>query len=115
MKIESLDEIAARAREQGRAYLEILRVPALSAGVYRLPAGGDDRQHPHTEDEVYYVAAGRAVLEVNGRDHPVEPGSVAFVEAGASHRFHRISEDLTLLVVFGPAEYSLSKSGPAQD
>jgi mannose-6-phosphate isomerase-like protein (cupin superfamily) len=108
MPTESLDEIADRARQQGRAYLEFVRVPALSAGVYQLSAGGDDRQHPHTEDEIYYVSAGRALLEIDGVDHPVAPGSVAFVPAGARHRFHQIAEPLTLLVVFGPAEYTRS-------
>jgi len=32
-----------------------------------------------------------------------------FVEAGVEHRFHTISEDLSILVVFAPAE-SLSSS-----
>jgi len=29
-----------------------------------------------------------------------------FVAAGVAHRFHSIEEDLTVLVVFGPAESS---------
>ena len=33
----------------GRAYHEFLRVPALSMGVYCLPAGGVDSQGPHAE------------------------------------------------------------------
>jgi hypothetical protein len=43
-------------------YLERLRVPALSVGTYRIPAGGHDDQKPHTEDEIYVVAGGRARL-----------------------------------------------------
>ncbi len=35
---------AEQLREQsGKRYLEFLRIPALSAGVYVLPAGGTDR------------------------------------------------------------------------
>ncbi len=38
-----------REREQsGRRYLEFLRVPAMSAGGYVLPAGSADPQKPHT-------------------------------------------------------------------
>ena len=95
--------IAQRARSQ-KAYLEFLRVPALSMGVYFLPAGGTDPQRPHREDEVYYVVSGRGTARVAGEDRPVAPGALVFVGAGVEHRFHTITEDLTLLVFFAPAE-----------
>ena len=93
-------------RQQGKLYLEFLRVPALSVGVYVLPAGGVDPQKPHTEDEVYYIASGRASVLVGEENRSVEAGSIIFVEAGVAHRFHSISEDLTVLVFFAPAEYT---------
>jgi mannose-6-phosphate isomerase-like protein (cupin superfamily) len=99
-------ELAERLSAEGELYLEFLRVRALSAGVYRLPAGGTDPQEPHTEDEVYYVVRGRARLRVGADDAAVEPGSVVFVGAGVEHRFHEIAEDLELLVLFAPAETS---------
>lgn len=88
----------------GRAYLEFLRVPSLSAGLYELPADGVDPQQPHDEDEIYYVISGQAQIHVDGEDRPVGPGSVIYVAAGIDHRFHSIEEDLTVLVVFAPAE-----------
>lgn len=88
----------------GAPYLEFLRVPAMSAGLYELPAGGEDRQRPHGEDEVYCVLAGRATWEAGGERTPVGPGAVVFVSAGDRHRFVEIEEDLTLLVVFAPPE-----------
>lgn len=91
-------------REQGRAYLEFLRVPTMSAGLYELPADGVDPQQPHREDEIYYVVKGRAQIHVDGEDRPVGPGSLIFVAAGVDHRFHSIEEDLSVLVVFAPAE-----------
>ena len=63
-----------------------------------------DLQTPHTEDEIYYVLSGRAVLRVGDSEHPVGPGSIAYVPARAEHRFHDIVADLELLVVFAPAE-----------
>ncbi len=99
-----LDHLSRERRASGRRYLEFLRVPALSVGLYGLPAGGEDPQSPHAEDEVYQVIRGRAVLRVEGEDRPVGPGSVVFVAAGAEHRFHAIEEDLEVLVFFAPAE-----------
>jgi mannose-6-phosphate isomerase-like protein (cupin superfamily) len=41
-----------------KPYLEFLRVPSLSAGIYVLDTGATDPQTPHHDDEVYYVASG---------------------------------------------------------
>ena len=87
-------------------YVEFLRVPALSAGLYVLPAGDTDPQRPHREDEIYYVTSGRGMIRVGTEDHPVEPGSVVYVPPRVAHRFHSITEDLRVLVVFAPAETS---------
>jgi mannose-6-phosphate isomerase-like protein (cupin superfamily) len=102
-------ELTALLDERGRSsrlYLEFLRVPSLSLGVYRLPAGGVDPQSPHTEDEVYYVAGGKALIRVGDEDRAVGAGSIVYVAAHVPHRFHAIEEDLTVLVFFAPAEYS---------
>jgi mannose-6-phosphate isomerase-like protein (cupin superfamily) len=93
-----------RARGSGEAWTEFMRAGMFSAGVYRLAAGETDTQTPHAEDEIYYVLRGRAVLEVAGERHPVEPGSLAFVAKEAEHRFVDIAEDLELLVLFAPPE-----------
>ena len=96
-----------RARSD-RHYLEFLRVPSVSLGVYRLPVGGVDPQSPHTEDEVYYVVSGRAQIHVGEEDRSVAPGSIVFVAANVPHRFHTIEEELIVLVFFAPAEYALT-------
>ena len=87
-----------------RAYLEFLREPAMSAGLYVLPAGGKDLQSPHTEDEVYVVLRGRAQIRLGETDCPVTAGAVVYVPAGIEHHFHDIEEDLEVLVLFAPAE-----------
>jgi mannose-6-phosphate isomerase-like protein (cupin superfamily) len=85
---------------------EHLEVPDLSCGTYSLPAGGTDPQSPHTEDEIYVVTRGRATLWTPDAAVQLGPGDVAFVPAGEEHRFVDVLEDLAVLVVFGPAEYS---------
>jgi mannose-6-phosphate isomerase-like protein (cupin superfamily) len=99
-----LSDLLEQRKQSGRLYLEFLRVPALSLGLYALPAGGVDPQKPHSEDEVYYVVSGKGTVRVGAEDRPVQAGSIIFVAAGVEHRFHTISEDLTLLVYFAPAE-----------
>lgn len=105
MQAFELNDLAAESTRQNRPYLEFLRVPSLSMGLYVLPTGGVDPQQPHTEDEVYYVVSGRGILRVSEEDRPVQSGSTVFVAAGVEHRFHSISEELRILVFFAPAEY----------
>ncbi|MCH8309940.1 MAG: cupin domain-containing protein [Chloroflexi bacterium] len=99
-------ELVRQQDQSGERYLEFLTVPTMSLGVYSLPAGGVDTQQPHTEDEIYYIVSGRSTISVDGEDRPVEPGSVVFVGAHVDHRFHTITEDMTILVVFAPARGS---------
>jgi len=107
MKKEEFFEIAQLEQDRARAgksYLEFLRVPAMSAGVYTLPAGGVDPQQPHSEDEMYYVVRGRARMQVDSEERRVGAGSVIFVAAKVEHRFYDIEEELVVLVFFAPAE-----------
>ncbi len=92
--------------DDGVSWVEHLRTADLSVGTYVIPAGGSDPQQPHTEDEIYVVAAGRAVLAGPQQSIEVAPGSVVFVAAGEQHRFEQVAEELILIVVFGPAEGS---------
>jgi mannose-6-phosphate isomerase-like protein (cupin superfamily) len=91
-------------RPAGHNYFELIRVPAMSAGLYVLQPGEPDRQEPHKEDELYYVVGGRATVRVGGEDRLVAPGSAIFVPAGVEHHFHSITAELQVLVIFAPAE-----------
>ncbi len=104
MKAFEVRQLLAERQSTGRSYLEFLRVDSLSMGVYTLPAGAADLQRPHAEDEVYYVLQGRARFQAGAEDRAVEPGTLLFVPGRLPHRFHDVSEDLTLLVFFAPAE-----------
>ena len=106
MEAFDLPGLLQRLDASGRPYLEFIRTHDLSVGLYVLPAGGTDPQSPHTEDEVYHVISGRAMIRVGTEDRAVEAGSVVFVGADIEHRFHSIEEDLVVLVTFGPAEYT---------
>jgi mannose-6-phosphate isomerase-like protein (cupin superfamily) len=100
----TLAEIDQQRAKSGKSYHEFLRVAAMSAGLYVLPAGAVDTQKPHHEDEIYYVVRGRAHFRANRENREVSPGSVIFVAAEVEHSFYAIEEELAVLVVFGPAE-----------
>ena len=100
----SLAEADEQRAASGKQYREFLRVPAMSAGLYVLPAGATDRQKPHREDEIYYVVRGRARFKAGAEDREVSAGNVIFVAAEVGHRFYDIAEELAVLVLFAPAE-----------
>jgi mannose-6-phosphate isomerase-like protein (cupin superfamily) len=89
-----------------KRYQEFLRVPAMSAGIYVLPAGATDKQSPHKEDEIYYVVRGKAKMRLGREERSISQGDVIFVEKKLEHRFFEIDEELVLLVIFAPAESS---------
>ncbi|GAA1893621.1 cupin domain-containing protein [Streptantibioticus ferralitis] len=104
MKVFRLDDLDAERAANDGAYLQFLRERNMSAGLYALPAGGNDPQSPHRQDEIYLVVSGRASITVGEETTHVARGSVVYVPAGTTHRFHHISEDLRVLVVFSPPE-----------
>ncbi|MEY9838553.1 cupin domain-containing protein [Streptomyces sp. 846.5] len=104
MQVFRMDDLdAERAANEG-AYLRFLNERHMSVGLYALDQGALDPQQPHKQDEVYVVVSGRAYLTVGDETTTVGRGSVAYVPAGMPHRFHHISEDLRVLVVFSPPE-----------
>ena len=106
MQAFEIAELIAQQNNGSKPYLEFLQHPSLSVGLYVLPAGAVDGQQPHTEDEVYYVVSGRGLFRHADEDRPVQAGSVLFVAAGVEHRFHSITETLSIIVFFAPPEYT---------
>jgi mannose-6-phosphate isomerase-like protein (cupin superfamily) len=100
-RLEQLEK--ERAANDG-AYLQFLRGRHMSVGLYALDRGEQDPQRPHGQDEVYLVVSGRAMITVGDEVTAVARGSVVYVPAGVPHKFHHISEDLRVMVVFAPPE-----------
>jgi mannose-6-phosphate isomerase-like protein (cupin superfamily) len=87
-----------------RTLLSADRTPteAIILGVAEVgEADGDVRLHRHEQAEAYYVLSGRGVIQVDGVDHPLTPGTVAFIPGGALHGARGIgAEPLRILYVF---------------
>jgi mannose-6-phosphate isomerase-like protein (cupin superfamily) len=103
-QVFQLADLKAKVEGTEPRFFEFLRVSALSAAVYRLPAGARDMQAPHLEDEVYVVLEGRARLRIGDDEQQVGPGCILYVQPNAEHSFFDIDEDLTLLAFFGASE-----------
>jgi mannose-6-phosphate isomerase-like protein (cupin superfamily) len=99
-----ISELAQQRQQLGKLYLEFLRVPSMSAGVYVLSPGSTDPQKPHNQDEFYYVVRGCALMRIGEEEHKVSGGSIIFVEAHQAHQFYDVTEELVILVFFAPAE-----------
>ena len=102
-QVIDLEEIKCTFKGAPVEYLEFLRVPALSCGLYSLAAGSKDMQSPHDEDEVYVVLTGKARMRFGNEERSVGPGSLLYVGATTDHSFFEIEEDMTLLVFFASA------------
>jgi len=100
-RVFTIDELVRSVEGTEARFVEFLRTPGLSCGIYRLPAGARDMQAPHLEDEVYFVVSGRARLKVSGQEQEVSSGSILYVRATSEHSFFDIEEDLTLIAIFG--------------
>ncbi len=101
--------LAADHAAAGRLYHEFLRVPAMSGGLYVLPAGGADPQAPHGEDEVArrthknmaFALMSMAAFLVAPRPDPV--GAVLAVALDREDRFDavRLAQQEVVLAMVG--------------
>jgi mannose-6-phosphate isomerase-like protein (cupin superfamily) len=105
----ALKALLAERETSSKTYLEFLRIPSMSMGLYVLDVVATDPQNPHREDEVYVVTSGKAKIRVGSDVHNVQAGSIVYVDAQVEHKFFEIEERLETLVFFAPAEYAPTK------
>jgi mannose-6-phosphate isomerase-like protein (cupin superfamily) len=71
---------------------------SFSVGIYVLYDGATDPQRLHSEDEVYYVASGRAKMMIDSdgdaQSFDVYPSTIIFLPARVYHSFYEITERL---------------------
>lgn len=101
-KVFDINELKAKVAGNEPSFCEFLRSSQMSCAIYRLPAGSRDMQAPHLEDELYLVVEGKARMRVDGQEQEVGAGTILFVKATTEHSFFDITEDLTLVAIFGP-------------
>jgi quercetin dioxygenase-like cupin family protein len=58
---------------------------SLTAGVAEFEPGGALNLHRHAAAEIYFILEGEGIVSIDGHDHAVAPGSIAFIPGGAPH------------------------------
>lgn len=108
----AIPEIDKVREKLGDNWHEFLSVPSLSMGLYRIPAGTNDRKShtPHDRDEIYVGVNGHGHLTADGEEYAIETGSVVYVKAGVEHHFHDVTVDLSVLVFFAGGEGAVRES-----
>jgi mannose-6-phosphate isomerase-like protein (cupin superfamily) len=85
-----------------------LGVTAFGVNAIVYPPGYEGFHHYHdTQDELYFVHAGRARFEVDGETRELGPGGLCHVESTTPRKVSNASEtdDLVVLVVGGMGGY----------
>jgi uncharacterized cupin superfamily protein len=100
-----IDEIDAGDGGVFKPVGRTLGATAFGINVEQFPQGHDGYpEHDHAKDgqeEVYYVIAGQATLTIDGVDHIVSAGSIAYVPPGHSRRFTTPDQGVRLLAIGG--------------
>jgi mannose-6-phosphate isomerase-like protein (cupin superfamily) len=97
----SADRARQALTDAGARFIELFRHGSLAVELYQ-PVG-EDRQQPHSRDEVYVVLSGHGQFECQGETVAFQAGDFLFVPAYAPHRFVHFSDDFATWVFFyGP-------------
>jgi len=55
--------------------------------LFTLAPEGHSPRHIHPWPHINYITGGEGILFLEGKEYPLEPGSVAYVPGGAEHQF----------------------------
>jgi hypothetical protein len=97
-------ELESRRVSAAKSYLEFLRTPTLSLGLYVLQPCEQDLQRPHSENGVYYVIQGQARFTAGEMESPGRSGSILFVEGRSRAPFPLARRGSESACIFAPPE-----------
>lgn len=109
-KIIQLDEIEPVSGPGSLIWRPVrwsLGIRAFGCNAYTAGAAGEDVVEPHTEDpelahqELYFVAAGRAMFTIDGAEYDAPSGTYVFVPDPGSRRHAVAAEAGTTVLSFG--------------
>ena len=94
---------------------EVLTAGPLTIEVGKYPADSAVPKNSHNEEELYYVLSGSGKLRVGDATHEIEAGDLVYVEPDLEHDFFHITEEITVLIILGPATHPTSYGIREQD
>jgi len=86
----------------GAPFVAMMAGGSMSAEVFA--PRDQDRQQPHSQDELYFIHCGTAQLVIGSQRYDCASGDAFFVAAGVEHRFEDFSDDFVTWVVFYGAD-----------
>lgn len=99
------DEIEGASDGAFKPVGRMLGATAFGVNLEQFPQGHDGYpDHDHSKDgqeEVYFVISGQATLTIDGNDHVMRPGSIAYVPSGHSRRFTMPDDSVRILAIGG--------------
>jgi mannose-6-phosphate isomerase-like protein (cupin superfamily) len=108
MESRSLDAAEAFTTKDGSTIRELFGLPAggtklQSLAEARLPAGGRTQRHYHAvTEEIYFITAGRAEMELEGERVELGPGEAVAIPPGAWHEIRALGGELRFLCCCAP-------------
>jgi mannose-6-phosphate isomerase-like protein (cupin superfamily) len=99
METRSLAAAPAFTTKDGSTIRELFGLPAggtalQSLAEARLDAGGRTQRHYHAvTEEIYFVTAGRAEMELDGERVELGPGEAVAIPPGSWHEITALGED----------------------
>lgn len=103
MTLVSITDLVDGLDADGLQHREALEAGPLTVEVGKYPADSAAPKNPHNEEEIYYVLSGSGKLRVGDDTHEVAAGDLVYVEPNLEHDFFDITEEITVLIIFGPA------------
>ena len=65
--------------------------------------GGSVPVHSHAQEEVYFIARGEGVIQIDGEQEPVRSGSYVYIRPGCVHLLRNTArEDLVMIFCYAP-------------
>jgi mannose-6-phosphate isomerase-like protein (cupin superfamily) len=98
MEIRSLEAARAFTTKDGSTIRELFGIPTggtvlQSLAEARLPAGGSTQRHYHAaSEEIYFVLAGRADMELDGSHAELGPGDGVAIPPGTWHEIAALGD-----------------------
>ncbi len=100
-KLTPQNALAAIAKSVDGLYAVLLENGSMELGYYKPVI--EDKQQPHTQDEIYIVQTGSGTFVCGDERIPFAAGDALFAAAGVEHRFVDFTDNFATWVVFyGP-------------
>ncbi len=97
----SLEQAKESLNQSPKEFLKLMETGSMEVELYK--PHQIDKQLPHNRDEIYIIAQGSGVFEINAEKTNFQKGDLLFVPSGAEHRFLNFTDDFyTWVIFYGP-------------